>query len=277
MSFDWNVWSIYIQSNVFISFFVPSAMFFLISVLSVSVMSSSLFSSPVSILMVIALNSLTYMILTSVSLRSLPWPYLILSFVINFSVSSFYLPLCVYFCGLRTFSAFESSDFMKSRSWSALQDSVPVYQEQALQQIILCFLLTSCCCVWVTFLFSAVVYPHSLPVVAVFALWDVSGTQACSLGGGVPTGELGSVGVVLAIFDWATSPMPDLLKLCGGRGLLPGRWGYKAGLSARCWHAAGLGMWGWLVVHGWASRCGWAGGVLSQPCTCCLGSVHVQL
>ena len=72
----------------------------------------------------------------------------VLSFGINFSVSSFCLPLCVCFFVLRKAamsSALESSDFLKKRSWSALLSSV--HQNLALQWSILRVVLMPCCCV----------------------------------------------------------------------------------------------------------------------------------
>ena len=63
-------------------------------------MSSILFSSPVSILMITALNRPPGMIYITVSLKSLaPWPYPVLSFEVNFYVFPFclspYQLLCV--------------------------------------------------------------------------------------------------------------------------------------------------------------------------------------
>ena len=55
------------------------------------------------------------------------WFYPVLSFGANLLASSFWLPLCVCFSVLRKSAvsfALESSDFIKKRSWSALQYSV---------------------------------------------------------------------------------------------------------------------------------------------------------
>ena len=65
---------LFITSNLFLISFSElfvSAMLFLISMLRVSFISSILFSSPVCILVIVALNSLSGILLTSVLLRSL--------------------------------------------------------------------------------------------------------------------------------------------------------------------------------------------------------------
>lgn len=100
------------------------------------------------------------------SWRFWSWSCPVLSFGINFSVSSFHLPLCVYFDVLRKAtmsSALRISDFMKNRSWSALQYSVVFTRNWHFKRVS-CVLLMPFCCVWVTFPFSAVVYADHLPI-----------------------------------------------------------------------------------------------------------------
>ena len=152
--------------NLFIVPFISAMLFFYLCV-GVSLMSSTLFSSPVSILMIIALHFPSGMLLISVSFRTLS----VASFCSFIWNEFLYLTLFasrVCFSVLRkstVSSLLESSYFMKKRSWSTLQCIVSYLPEPSpsgeypmgvASALLLCLS---------QFRFSAVVFTDSPPVV----------------------------------------------------------------------------------------------------------------
>ena len=131
---------LFISLNVFLILFTEpfiSALLFLISVLRVSLMSSSLFSNPMSSLMIIALNSPSGMWLHSGTWLCSCTVFL---FGIDFSVSSFCLSLYMFLHVKKV-----SYVFLSWKKW--LYEEVlwcpevllsPVHQNLALQKSILC-------------------------------------------------------------------------------------------------------------------------------------------
>lgn len=84
---------------------------------------------PVTIFLIITLNSLSHILLVSVSLGLL-WFIPVLSFGIYFSVFSFSLTLCVCFSVLVKSAislALDGNGFMKKRFYSALQYTVRLH------------------------------------------------------------------------------------------------------------------------------------------------------
>ena len=161
-----------ISSSVFlISLIVPSLLCcFFISVLRVSLISWILFWSPVSILMIIVFNSLSGMLLISLTLRSLAVT-LFCSFIWDKFLCLLILSASLCWRKSAVSSPLESSDFMKKRSWNAQQCSVSSLSEPGFQESILSVLLIPCFCAWVTFPFIAVSALTLAVVGCTFSLW----------------------------------------------------------------------------------------------------------
>ena len=105
-----------------------------------SLMSSIIFSSPVSILMIVALNTPLGLLFISVLLNLWLWPYLDLSFGVNSSILVFCLSLCLLLC-VRKASlspAPGSNGLMIKRSCGT--------QGLELQEVSWCVVRVLCCC-----------------------------------------------------------------------------------------------------------------------------------
>ena len=126
----------------------------------------------------------------------------------------------------------------------------PVCQNLALGSI-LCVLLIPCCCVWVTFPFSAVVCTASFPVVAgSYSLW--CGTQAGLLWGVCPPGNLGVGWWCWQDICWAPRPYARSLEALWFQGAV--HWAIVG-------HDTGHSTWQWLGMAGldaspWLGSCG---------------------
>ena len=175
---------LFILESVFLILFtVPfiSVIVFLISVLRVyfpHVFQSFLESCdyPYDHCFTFSIRHITYIFFFLFCLDLWLWPCPVLSFEINFSISSFCRPLCVCFRVLRKSavpSALESSDFMKKRSWSTLQCSVSCSLEPGTsEEYPICVAFTLLLCVRVLFPFRAIVFTDSLPVMScACSLW----------------------------------------------------------------------------------------------------------
>ena len=138
-------------------------------------MSSTLFSSLLSIFMIITLNSLFSILFISISLRTVAVVLSILSFKIYSSVSSFCLTFCVYFCVLGMSAT--SPGFIKKRSYSALSAVSLVIQVVFLMCVACAPLLSPGC-----FFFSLVICRGFLFVVRSVwppARWDAISQGVC--------------------------------------------------------------------------------------------------